>query len=524
MVDNRNILLIGSGMMAAPFIEYILKDHKNKLTIASNLRDSLNVLLKQFAGKNVVGVELDITKQEEKLSKLILDHYLIVSFIPPFLHPIIAKKCLELNRHMLTTSYVSPYLNEISEEVKQKGLIFFNEVGLDPGLDHIITHKVIDEEYKKGNKIIAFESWCGALPAPECSTSNPFLYKFSWSPRGALIAMNNSISQFINGKEFKLDNTKTLINTVKKDFHPIIQFEGYYNRDSFPYIQTYGLNDAHTVVRGTLRYKGTTFAFQSLKHIGMFNLSPIDKRLKNWREYIEDFINYNGNYNSSVNKTNSSKYVNKVSFIKKDNFYNYKLQIPVKEKESEIEKDDSLSKEKKKALKEEKNFLINLCLYNLSLFENSFVEANGGYKNLLEKSYQIYSFLELQKSDNLLKNHNSCLDSTSYLLEKKLKMDENERDMDFMQNSFTILTKENKVINRTLDLLVFGNHNNSGYSATAITVGTPAAIVAQMIVEGKVRERGVLLPTDPELGQYILNKLEEMKIYVTERKLKEAKF
>lgn len=523
MEDNHKILLIGSGMMSGPFIEYILKDSKNKLTIASNLRGSLNYFLKKFAGKNVVGVELDVVKQEDKLAKLVSENFLVISFVPPFLHPIIAKKCLELNRHMLTSSYVSPYMKDISEEVKQKGLIFFNEAGLDPGLDHIITHKVIHEEYKKGNKIIAFESWCGALPAPECSSSNPFLYKFSWSPRGALIAMNNSISQYINGKEYKLDNTKTLINMVKRDFHPILQFEGYYNRDSFPYIQQYGLNDAHTVIRGTLRYKGTTFAFQSLKHIGMFNLSPISKNLKTWKDYIENFVNYNGNYNNNVNKTNSNKSVNKVNLVKKDHFYNLNIQIPKLISEENEEKEEK-DKKIKNIKKDEKLFLINLCIYNLSLFESSFIEANGGYKHLLERTYQIYSYLDLHKSNNFIKNYNSCLDATSALLESKLKMDEDERDMDFMQNIFTILTKDNKVINRTLDLLVFGNHNNSGYSATAITVGTPAAIVAQMIIDGKIKDRGVLTPTDPDLGNYILKKLEGMKIYVTERKFKEAKF
>jgi saccharopine dehydrogenase (NADP+, L-glutamate forming) len=488
MVDRYKVLLIGSGMMVGPFIEYILKDQKNHLTVASNLRESLNEVLKKFAGKNIQGVELDITKDEKKLEKLIRENFLIVSFIPPFLHPIVAKKCLEVGRHMLTSSYVSPYMKEISNEVKKKDLIFFNEMGLDPGLDHVITHKIIHEEEEKGNKIIEFESWCGALPSPE-NYNNPFLYKFSWSPRGVLIAMNNSVNQLINGTQFSLPSEKTLINTVKLDFHPTMSLEGYYNRDSFPYKETYNLKDAQTVVRGTLRYKGTAFAFQSLKNLGLLSTNPIDKNIKTFKDIIISFIR-------------STKLKNCLD----NDIVNFSLCVP------EIEN------------KVESKFLLNLSLFNLSNFETSYIDNNGGYESLLQKAYSVYHFLDLHKDSNIIKNYDSILDATSVLLEEKLKMNEGERDMDFMHNRFTILTKSGEIVKRTADLLVFGNHNNSEYSATAITVGTPAAIVSQRILDGKIKGRGVLTPTCPILGKYILSKLEENKIYLHEKITRLVKF
>lgn len=486
MTDRHKVLLIGSGMMVGPFIEYILKDGKNKLTVASNLRDSLNTVLKTYAGKNIQGVELDITKEDQKLEKLVRENFIIVSFVPPFLHPIVAKKCLQVGRNMLTSSYVSPYLKEIQDQVKSKDLIFFNEMGLDPGLDHVITHKIIHEEEAKGNKIVEFESWCGALPAPQ-HYNNPFLYKFSWSPRGALIAMNNAVNQLINNTEYALPSNNTLINIVKRDFHPTMKLEGYFNRDSFPYKETYGLKDAQTVIRGTLRYQGTAFTFQSLKNLGLFTMDPIDKSLISFKDYI-------------------------INYVKKSGL---KVDLHSKVSNIDIKVPQNTSKS---------DFIMMLSLFNLSKFEQSYISNNGGYDALLEKTYDVYSFLELEKDSNKLKTHTCSLDALSLLLEEKLKMEEGEVDMDFMQNRFTIVTKNGETIQRNVDLLVFGNHNNSGHSATAITVGTPAAIVTQMIVNGEITDRGVLTPTCPKLGESVLKKLAEMKILIQDKSTRRVKF
>ena len=146
-------------------------------------------------------------------------------------------------------------LNNLAES---SGVLLLNEIGLDPGLDHLAAMKVIDECKERGEVIESFISWCGGLPAPESATDNPFAYKFSWSPRGVLLATQNP-AQFLQNGQIQSIESKNLLNSVKevKDLHPVMMFEGIPNRDSLKYIDLYGLNRDHlqTMFRGTLRYK-----------------------------------------------------------------------------------------------------------------------------------------------------------------------------------------------------------------------------------------------------------------------------
>ena len=165
------------------------------------------------------------------LKKLVSRSDIVVSYIPAFLHLHVAKECLEEGKHLLTASYISPELRELDSKVKEKNLVFMNEIGLDPGLDHIIAHKVINEARANNEKILSYQSWCGALVAPE-NANNPLMYKFSWSPRGVLMALKNNASFLENGKVINMESNSLLTNTVNKKFHKCYDFEGYYNRNS----------------------------------------------------------------------------------------------------------------------------------------------------------------------------------------------------------------------------------------------------------------------------------------------------
>lgn len=372
-----------------------------------------------------------------------------------------------------------------------------NEIGLDPGLDHVICHKVIHEEEKKGNKILRFESWCGALPAPE-TCNNPFSYKFSWSPKGALVAMNNPSFQLINGRTMSLLPHETILNTTNKIFHRSFNLEGYYNRDSRPYIKTYNLKHAHTVIRGTLRYKGTTFAITCLKYLGLYDDSPLSSTFKTWRDLFEDLL-----------KINKDEKINLQFISQKDIVY---------------EKEVMLSLNNQELNEDDKRFYFYLASYVMSRFDMNLIKFYGGYEAMFTQALQIFQFLDFHSKTNLLKGGMSKIDEISELLKSKLKMNPDDRDMDFMQNEFTILTKDGNIINRKLDLLVFGNHNNLGHSATALLVGTPTAIGAQMILDGKITQRGVLTPNSEEVINTVLSELEKMKIYVTEEATIRTKF
>lgn len=353
----KNVLIFGSGMVICPYIEYLLP--KNIITIASLEKDLLDNLKSKYP--EILCEIIDVTKDEEKMRNIIKKCDIVASFVPPQFHPYVAKICLEENKNLVTTSYVSDYMLSISDKVKEKGLIFMNEIGLDPGIDHVIAHKVIEEEHSQGNKILEFKSYCGALVIPECC-DNPFKYKFSWSVKGVLLATNNSSTQLINGKVSVIDVKENLFNTVNTEFFPGLDLEGYYNRNSLPYKESYGLKDAHTIIRGTLRYKNSTFAFQCLKNLGLFEDVPHNS--KTWKELLE--------------KLHSSKTLQR-NFNYKINNYNYG--------KIELTEDEEL-------------FYLNLSLVAMSKFSINYVKSSGGYEFLLEKVYNVFTFLDFHDKNN----------------------------------------------------------------------------------------------------------------------------
>ena len=163
---------------------------------------------------------------------------------------------------------MSKELRELDESVKNADLIFLNELGVDPGIDHLSTMKVIDEVHEKGGKIIEYESWCGGLPSPEFC-DNPLGYKFTWSPIGALKALNNDARFIQFGKEYVINSKDLLYNIMYVEINPALSFDGYANRDSVNYKEIYGLKDAEKVLRGTLRYRGFCTIVAAFKELGL---------------------------------------------------------------------------------------------------------------------------------------------------------------------------------------------------------------------------------------------------------------
>lgn len=168
--------------------------------------------------------------------------------------------CIKNQKNLVTASYISPEMEKLNEAAVDAGVLLLNEIGLDPGLDHLAAMKIIDECRERGEEIESFVSWCGGLPAPESATSNPFGYKFSWSPRGVLLATQNSAQYLQDGQIITVSSEKLLkSNQEITDIHPVLQFEGIPNRDSLKYMKLYGLdkqtNPIKTMFRGTLRYK-----------------------------------------------------------------------------------------------------------------------------------------------------------------------------------------------------------------------------------------------------------------------------
>jgi saccharopine dehydrogenase-like NADP-dependent oxidoreductase len=212
-------------------------------------------------------VEFDVNNAQLR-EELIKNSDFVVSMLPAFMHGDVAKDCVRLGKHIATASYVSQDMKDLDAEAKQKNLILLNECGLDPGIDHASAMKVIHEIQDKGGKITSFKSFCGGLVAPE-SNDNPWGYKFSWNPRNVILA-GQGTAQFIEEGKLKFipyNRVYTQIETIEVEGYG--KFDAYANRDSIGYKEPYGLNDAQTMLRGTLRFPGYCKAWNVFVKLGL---------------------------------------------------------------------------------------------------------------------------------------------------------------------------------------------------------------------------------------------------------------
>lgn len=271
--QTKKILLLGSGFVARPAAEYLARRPENHLTVACRNLQNAQRLTDGLA--NTTAISLDV-KAIDALEAAVADHDLVISLIPYTHHADVIRAAIKGGTNVVTTSYVSPSMLELDEEAKKAGIIVMNEIGLDPGIDHLYAIKTIDEVHSKGGKIKQFLSYCGGLPAPECS-GNPLGYKFSWSSRGVLLALLNSASYVSGGEQLDIPGSG-LMGVAKPYFiSPAYAFVAYPNRDSVPFREWYNIPEAETVVRGTLRYQGFPEFIKALVDLGW-----LDATVKDW--------------------------------------------------------------------------------------------------------------------------------------------------------------------------------------------------------------------------------------------------
>ena len=287
----QTILILGGGKSSAFLIDYLADTciRKERRLILADL--DLDTSTQKL--KNKFGTEARILDLENELDRknLISEANLVISMLPAFLHPLIAKDCLELHKHFFTASYQSDELLEMRSEISQKGLLFLNECGLDPGLDHMSAMQIIDEAKARGEEIISFKSYCGGLLAPE-SEDNPWKYKFTWNPRNVVLA-GQATSRYIDRGELKFVPYHQLFKRLETIHFPDLgDFDGYPNRDSLSYRSIYGLEKIPTMLRGTLRRAGYCKAWNVFVQLGMcddsFQLElPISSTLK---DFLNSFL------------------------------------------------------------------------------------------------------------------------------------------------------------------------------------------------------------------------------------------
>jgi saccharopine dehydrogenase (NADP+, L-glutamate forming) len=262
------ILIFGAGKSASYLIDYLADScaQGDRQLLVADL-DPSQAAAKLQGRSNTQAVAVNLAEQDSR-RQLIEQADVVISMLPAGLHPIVAGDCLELGKHFFTASYESEALRAMRLEIEAKGLLFLNECGLDPGIDHMSALKIIHEAKAKGEVIRSFKSYCGGLLAPQ-SEDNPWKYKFTWNPRNVVLA-GQGTSKFIDHGEVKLVPYQQLFKRVETiSFSGLGDFDGYPNRDSLNYQAIYGLEQVDTLLRGTLRRAGFCKAWDVFVQLGM---------------------------------------------------------------------------------------------------------------------------------------------------------------------------------------------------------------------------------------------------------------
>lgn len=443
---HNTILVLGAGRSSASLIDYLLRmAPQNDWKVIVGDLDCQAAEMK--IGDSKFGTAITFNPENiSETQRVIQSADVVISLLPPFLHPKIARICLQENKHFLSASYVSDEMKALDQEAKSKGLTFLNECGLDPGIDHMSAVQLIDKIKNQGGNLISFESFTGGLITPASAKNNPWQYKFTWNPRNVVTA-GQGTSKFLEEGEYKYIPYHQLFSRTTSVHVPGYgYFEGYPNRDSLKYLEAYGLNGIRTMLRGTLRYDGFCSAWNILVQMGCcedtYPMEGVDRM--SHRTFFNSFISY----------------------------------------------DDELSMEDK-----------FMKQFNLSV----------GSEEM--KKFQWIGMFDEEPVGLPQGTPASILE---HILNKKWKLEPSDKDMVVMWHRFRY--ELNGLLKETQASLI-ATGDDAVYTAMAKTVGLPLAIAAKLLYQDKIKTRGVIVPTYPEIYNPVLQELKELGIALTEREI-----
>ena len=290
----KKILVIGAGRSATTLISYLLDNAVSNnwmITIADYSED----LAKQAVGNsvNAKAIFFNVTDERQREEEITIAD-IVISMLPASMHIVVAEDCVRLKKNLVTASYVSEELKDLDEKAKDAGVLLLNEIGLDPGIDHMSAMQIIDEIKEKGGKLTSFKSFCGGLVHPDYD-NNPWNYKFTWNPRNVVLAGQGTAQYRKQGKYKYIPYTKLFDRTETMNIIDAGEFEGYANRDSLSYRYSYGLQDIPTLFRGTLRRKGFCKSWNMFVQLGMTDDTYIVENSENLtnKEFVNLFFPYN---------------------------------------------------------------------------------------------------------------------------------------------------------------------------------------------------------------------------------------
>ncbi|GJW49376.1 alpha-aminoadipic semialdehyde synthase, partial [Tanacetum coccineum] len=467
---KRNIVLIlGAGRVCQPAVELLASIGRNtplEWTKSCNIaefqeQNCVQVVVASLFLKDAeeitegipdaTAIQLDVM-DHDSLYKYIAQVDIVISLLPPSFHCTIANLCIELKKHLVTASYINDTMCKLHDAAKDSGVTILGEMGLDPGIDHMMAMSMINQAHAQGGKVKSFVSNCGGIPSP-AAANNPLAYKFSWNPAGAIRAGQNPATYRQDGETVHVDGEDLYSSATNFRLHdfPAFALEVLPNRNSLIYADLYGIeNEALTVFRGTLRYEGFGEIMGSLARLGFFNNEVCsiltNKERPTYRTFLYELL---GEFESSSNN-----------------------------------RDDDVVKADK---------LITDRLIALGICKEDGAAATRTTKAIM--------FLGFYEQTEVPSSCQSAFDVTCLRMEERLAYTSMEQDMVLLHHELVIdFPKGRPTENHEATLLEFGRtRNGKEISAMALTVGIPVAIGALLLLAKKITSTGVLRPIDPEV-------------------------
>jgi len=298
----RKVLLLGSGMVAAPVVDYLTKSEDRVVTIVSDSLEAAQALTAR-SPKLTSAVELSVEPMDAAnaewcahLDELIQENDVVISLLPPPFHPSIARRCIRSKTHLVTASYVSPEMATMHTEAKRNGVVILNEMGLDPGIDHMSAMKLIHEAKETGGVVTSFSSVCGGLSSPDALLpDNPLQYSFSWSPAGVMSAALTPAKYLRDGTVVEIDGSRKLYDAEPFKGWPSLNLEVSANRDSISFADVYGIEDSvETMFRGTLRFEGWCKLMFGFTKLGLLDTAHAARQGQTWEELLSGLAEKRG--------------------------------------------------------------------------------------------------------------------------------------------------------------------------------------------------------------------------------------
>ncbi len=504
----HTILLFGAGKSATVLIDYLIEESASsgwQVIIADSSREVILAKTNNAAGVTVAELDINDTPARQGW---IHQADIVISLMPPALHYLVADDCIRFSKNLLTASYVDPALRAREQEIADKGVLFLCEMGLDPGIDHMSAMQLIDWiKHDVGGTITSFKSHCGGLVAPE-SDDNPWRYKISWNPRNVVLAGKAGAVYKINN-EIVTEPYAELFNTERGTFiNNTLGTLGYYpNRDSLPYIDLYGLHDAHTFLRTTLRYPDFMYGWRNIVELNLTDETTMyDTTNLTLGQFFQVHFARN-NFEKLIREKIDDRLAVAQNLMDKLR----KLEVAQTEIEERAARGEAIESPKEVSMVTASGSFQTININEMKLKATTAMSQKVHEANL---TLQQLFFLGADGDTTLInKGQCSAADILQFALEQKLVLHPDDRDMIVMKHEIEYVW-DNKPFKIESSLVVKGE--NSLRTAMAKTVGLPLGIAAKLILSGKIRKTGLHIPITPDIYNPVLEVLGERGIVFEE--------